>query len=180
MKSAAAYAKHTKAIGVCYDLFRQLLDDEPQVQWDRIIKEVHKKDPCAGLDGVKRKGLCMKTLKLLKDCIMFHKLTVFNCDTAEHQKAYMMGSLKKLHQLTIQKHLSRCEVINGYITHLPTLQDSSLAVASTKKGNTVQQGHIGWYHTGYLSQHGLEEPVQDESQDRSKIDKINAPQSREH
>ncbi len=42
MKSAAVFAEHAKAIGVCYDLFHQLLllEDEPQVQWDRIIKEV--------------------------------------------------------------------------------------------------------------------------------------------
>jgi hypothetical protein len=77
----------------------------------------------------------MKTSKSLEDCIMFHKLTVFNCDAAERQKAYMMGSLKKPRQLTIQKHVSRCEVLNSYLGHLPTLCDSPLAVASTKKGN---------------------------------------------
>ena len=135
LKSAAAYAKNAKAIGVCYDLFRQLLEDKPQVQRDHTIKEVHEKDPWTRLDGVKRKGLCMKTSKSLEDCIMFHKLTVFNCDAAERQKACMMGSLKKPRQLTIQKHVSRYEVMNGYIAHLPTLQDSSLAVTSTKKGN---------------------------------------------
>jgi hypothetical protein len=32
VKSDAPYAKHAKAIGVHYDLFRQLLADEPQVQ----------------------------------------------------------------------------------------------------------------------------------------------------
>jgi hypothetical protein len=63
--------------------------------------EVHEKDPWTGLDGVKYKGLFMKNLKSLEDCIMFHKLTVFNCDEAECQKAYMMGSLKKPCQLTI-------------------------------------------------------------------------------
>ena len=82
LKYTEAYAKHAKAIGVCYNLFRQLLEDEPQVQWDCIIREVNKKDPWMGLDGVKCKGLCMKTSKSLKNCIMFHKLTVFNCDVA--------------------------------------------------------------------------------------------------
>ncbi len=43
----------------------------------------------------------MKTFKSHVDCIMFHKLTVFNCDAAERQKDYMMGSLKKPRQLTI-------------------------------------------------------------------------------
>ncbi len=67
---------------------------------------------------------------------MFHKITVFSVDATERQKAYMMGSLKKPCQLTILNHISRCKVLNGYIGHLPTLCDSSLAVASTKKGNT--------------------------------------------
>ncbi len=83
MKSDAAYTKHAKAIGVHYDLFRQLLADEPQVQWDRIIEDVHNKDPWTGLNGVKHPGLCMKTAKSLEDCIMFHKITVFSVDAAE-------------------------------------------------------------------------------------------------
>ncbi len=88
-----------------------------------------------GLNGTKHDGLCMKSTKSLEDCIMFHKITVFSVDATERQKAYMMGSLKKPRQLTIRNHVSHCEVLNGYIGHLPTLCDSSLAVASTKKGN---------------------------------------------
>jgi hypothetical protein len=134
-KSDDAYTKHAEAIGVHYDLFRQLLADKPQVQWDRIVEEVHNRDPWTGSNGNKHPGLRMKTAKSLEDCIMFHKITVFSVDAAERQKAYMMGSLKKPPQLTIQNHISCCEVLNGYIGHLPMLRDSSLAVASTKKGN---------------------------------------------
>ena len=65
--------------------------DKPQVQWDRIVFKVHSKNPWTGLNGKKHKGFCMKTSKSLEDCIMFHKLTVFHCDVAEQQKAYMMG-----------------------------------------------------------------------------------------
>jgi hypothetical protein len=74
----------------------------------------------------------VKTAKSLEDCIMFHKITVF---TVERQKAYMMGNAKKPCQLTIRNHISRCKVPNGYIGHLPTLQDSQLVVTSTEKGN---------------------------------------------
>jgi hypothetical protein len=55
------------AIGACYDLFRQLLVDDPQVQWDRIVREVHKTDPWTALNGTKHKGLRMKTFELLQD-----------------------------------------------------------------------------------------------------------------
>ena len=135
MQSDAAYTEHAKAIGVHYDLFRQLLADEPQVQWDRIVEDVHNKDPWTELDGVKHNGLRMKTAKSLDDCIMFHKINVFSVYATECQKAYMMGSLKKPSQMTIRNHISHCEVLNGYIGHLPTLQDSQLAVTSTGKGN---------------------------------------------
>ncbi len=73
----------------------------------------------------------------LEDCIMFHKVTVFYVDAAERQKAYMMGSIKKPRQLSIQNHVSRCEVLNGYIGHLPMRCDSLLAVVSTEKGNVL-------------------------------------------
>ena len=63
VKSTEAFTEHAKVIGVCYDLIRQLLAYEPQVQRDRITREVHEKDPWMGLDGVKHKGLCMKTSK---------------------------------------------------------------------------------------------------------------------
>jgi hypothetical protein len=77
----------------------------------------------------------MKTFESLEDCIMFHKRTVFSLDATERQKSYMMGSLKKPHRMTIKKHVSRCKTMNGYISLLPTLRDSSLVVASTKKEN---------------------------------------------
>ena len=134
-KSDAAYIDHAKAISVHNDLFRQLLADKPQVQWDRIVEDVHNKDPWTGLDGVKYNGLCMKTAKSLDDCIMFHKINIFSVDAVEHQKAYMMGSLKKPRQMTIQNHISHCEVLNSYSGHVSTLQDSQLAGAFTEKGN---------------------------------------------
>ncbi len=135
MKAAEAHTVHVIAISACYDLFHQLLADDPQVQWDRIVKEVHNNNPWTALDGSKHKGLWMKTSKLLEDCITFHKLTVFSWDAAEQQKSYMMGSLKKPHSMSIKKHVSCFEMVNGYISLLPTLQDSSLVIASTGKGN---------------------------------------------
>ena len=116
-----ADAVFTIAIGACYDLFRQLLVDDPQVQWDRIVREVHNNDPWIALDEKKIRELRMKTSESLQDCITFHRHTVFSVDAAERQKFYMMGSLKKPHGMTIKKHVSRFETMNGYISLLPTL-----------------------------------------------------------
>jgi hypothetical protein len=49
-KYDATYTKHADAIGVHYNLFRQLLLDEPQVQWDRIVEDVHVLSKSLGLN----------------------------------------------------------------------------------------------------------------------------------
>ena len=77
----------------------------------------------------------MKTSESLQDCITFHKRTVFSVDAGEQKKSYLMGSVKKPHRMSVKQHVSRFETMNGYISLLPTLQDSSLAVASTKRGD---------------------------------------------
>jgi hypothetical protein len=74
---AEAKDEYNSAIGACYDLFLQLLADEPQIQWDHIVVEVHNNDPWTGLDGVKHKGICM--------------VAWWN------GRRHMMGSLKKPH-----------------------------------------------------------------------------------
>ena len=43
--------------------------------------------------------------------------------------------MKKPHGMSIKKHVPHFETMNGYISLLPNLQDSSLAVAFAKKGN---------------------------------------------
>ncbi len=86
VKLEEATAIHAIAIQACYDLFCQLLADDPRDQWDRIVREVHESDPWTLLDGHKNNGLRIKTSESLEDCITFHKRT-------ERQKSYMMGSL---------------------------------------------------------------------------------------
>ncbi len=142
VKLVEATAIHGIAIQACYDLFCQLLADDPHDQWDRIVRFV----------GHKNNGLRMKTFESLEDCIAFHKRTVFTLDAAERQKSYMMGSLKKPHKMTIKGHVSHWETMNGYISLLPMLRDSSLVVASTVRGKrTIQRCHIGWNRIGHLS-----------------------------
>ena len=55
-----AKVEHGSAIGACYDLFHQLLADEPQAQWDRIVFEVHSKDPWTGLNGKNTRGFASR------------------------------------------------------------------------------------------------------------------------
>ena len=89
VKLTEATAIHAIAIQACYDLFCQLLADDPQDQWDRIVREVHNTDPWTALDGTKIRGPRTKTSESLEDCITFHKRTVFSVDTTERQKSHM-------------------------------------------------------------------------------------------
>jgi hypothetical protein len=104
VKAMEANAVQPIAIGACYDLFCELLADDPHIQWDSIVREVHNNNPWTALDGSKHMELWMKTSELLEDCITFHKLTVFSCGAVEQQKSYMMESLKKPHGMSIKKH----------------------------------------------------------------------------
>jgi hypothetical protein len=183
VKLIEATAIHAIAIQACYDLFCQLLADYPCDQWDRIVGEVHKTNPWTSLDGHKNNGLRMKTSESLEDCITFHKRTIFSLDAAEWQKSYMMGSLKKPHKMGIKSHVSRCKTMNGYISLLPTLRDSSLAVASTERGNVpfnnatlagivLATCHINWRNLYELNHKTVPELTRSMLHDLETIEKV--------
>ncbi len=69
------------------------------------------------------------------DCLELHKLTVFSADAAEKQRFYIQQAVRKPQRVTVQQHISQMGVLNDYISHLPTLKDSSRAVLTTRKGN---------------------------------------------
>jgi hypothetical protein len=68
---------------LAYDLFHKLLRDEPKIQWDCIVTEMHTKSHWEDIKGGKHNGLRGKLHQSLTDCIKFHKLTVFTIDAAE-------------------------------------------------------------------------------------------------
>ena len=100
-EAAEAEFKTTQAqeaveVGLVYDLFRKTLKEDPELQWDRIVDDMHAKDPWEDLRGAKHNGLRMKSVASLWDCIDFHKLTVYSVDAAERQRFYMLCNLKNL------------------------------------------------------------------------------------
>jgi len=50
-----------------YDLFRKLIKDDPKIQWDRIVTDMHTKNPWLDLRGVKHHGLREKSSQSLVD-----------------------------------------------------------------------------------------------------------------
>ena len=78
-----------------YEIFRKGLKEDPELQWDRFVEDMHTKDPWVDLKGVKHEGLRRKSSLSLCECINFHKLTLYSIDTAERQRFYMLCNLKK-------------------------------------------------------------------------------------
>jgi hypothetical protein len=81
---------------LAHDLFRKLTKDDPEIQWDRIVADMHTKNPWLDLRGVKHHGLRKKLRQSLVDCIEQHKLTFFACDAVERHKYCMMCSVRSL------------------------------------------------------------------------------------
>jgi hypothetical protein len=50
---------------LAYDLFCKLLRDEPEIQWDCIVTEMHTKTPSEDIKGVKLKKLLRRILRVL-------------------------------------------------------------------------------------------------------------------
>jgi hypothetical protein len=69
------------------------------------------------------------------DYIKLHKLTIFPADAAEKQRYYMQQMIKKPQGVTVRRFVSCMGVLNNYLAYLPTVFDSSMAVAGTKKMN---------------------------------------------
>ncbi len=65
------------------------------MQWDKIIQEMHSKDPWVGLNSHSHKGLQVQSWLSFQDCIKLHKLTVFPADATEKQCFYMQQKIKK-------------------------------------------------------------------------------------
>jgi hypothetical protein len=118
-----------------YKLFRCFIVGKARTQWDRIVNEMHTKNPWIGLNGKSNKGICVKTWISFMDCIELHKLTIFLTDAAEKQSYYMQQMIKKPQRVTVRQFMSCMGVLNDYLAYLPMVFNSTMAVAGTKKMN---------------------------------------------
>jgi hypothetical protein len=121
-----AQAHESAKVGLVYD---------PELQWDRIVDDMHAKYPWEDLRDAKHDGLLKKSMASLWECINFHKLTVYSVNAAERQRFYMLCNLKKPAKSSIRAHVTRMETLNKYLGLLPTIKNSPQAVASTELGN---------------------------------------------
>jgi hypothetical protein len=79
-KKSVAVAEAQKA----YEVFCCFVVGNPQIQLDKIVHEMHTKDPWIGVNGSSNKGPHVHSwLSFMLDCIELHKLTIFPVDAAE-------------------------------------------------------------------------------------------------
>ncbi len=81
-----------------YELFRCFVVGKAQTQWDRIMNEMHTKNPWVGVNGKSNKGIHVKSWISFMDCIELHKLTV-PAEAAEKQRYYMQQMIKYINYL---------------------------------------------------------------------------------
>ena len=60
-----AQAQESAKVGLVYDLFRKTLKEDHELQWDRIVNDMHAKDPWEDLRGAKHDGLRRKSMASL-------------------------------------------------------------------------------------------------------------------
>ncbi len=124
-----------KEIVKAYELIRTYFVGKARTQWDKVVQEMHHKDPWVAVDGSLNKGPCEKDWDSFLDCIELHKLTIFSCDAAKLQRYYMQQHIRKPQRVTVRAFVARMGILNNYLAYLPTVKDSSMAIADTKKGN---------------------------------------------
>jgi hypothetical protein len=130
-KKNIAIAETQKA----YKMFRCFILSNLQTQWDKIVHEMHTKDPWIGVNGISNKGPRVHSWQSFLDCIELHKLTIFPVDAAEKQHYYMTQMAKKPQRAMVRQYMARIGILNDYLSHLPTVVDSPMAVEGTKKRN---------------------------------------------
>jgi hypothetical protein len=86
---------------------------------------MHKRDLWAAVNGQVTKGRHPGTWMSFRDCLKLHKLTVFSADAAKRQWFYIQQAVRKPQRATVQQHILQMGVLNDYVKHLPTLNDSS-------------------------------------------------------
>jgi hypothetical protein len=133
-------AKKTIAVELAqkaYKLFRCFVAGKARMQWDRIVNKMQMKNPWIGVNGKSNKGIQVKSWISFMDCIELHKLTVFPADAAEKQCYYMQQTIKKPQRVTVHQFVSCMGVLNDCLAYLPTVFDSLMAIAGTKKMNVL-------------------------------------------
>eukprot|EP00804_Cyclotella_cryptica_P015307 CCRYP_005411-RB/>CCRYP_005411-RB protein AED:0.38 eAED:1.00 QI:0/0/0/1/0/0/2/0/442 len=116
-----------------FELYGNLLSDEPRQPWEKIIKAQVTHAPWEDIKGVPHTETPTKTWDSFDECVMFHLLQVFCHNTGEALKYNITNTLKKPNRVSIRQFFVRVEQLNSYLETLPCLYYNPKANQATKK-----------------------------------------------
>jgi hypothetical protein len=110
---AEATTQRDKAATDMFQLYRNLLSANTRYAWNKIVQEQTEANPYTDLQGLTRKGPRGMSRKSFEDCVMFHLLTVFPNNAAEHERYYITNVLKKPQRVSIRQFVQHVEQLNS-------------------------------------------------------------------
>ncbi len=122
----------TTAASLMFTFYSNLLSPKSKYAWNKIVSKQMESNPFVNLQGVSVEGPRGMSREWLKDCIMFHLLTVFPINTAEQEKYYILNVLKKPQCVNVRQFVRCVEQLNAYIAQMSCFYYSPNANASTK------------------------------------------------
>ncbi len=102
-----------------FHFYANLLSLDAKYVWNKIVQEQMEADPFKDLQGVSRKGPRGLLHESFNECVMFHLLTVFPNNAAEHEKYNLFNVLKKPQMVGMHQFAQRIEQLNIYVAQLP-------------------------------------------------------------
>ncbi len=85
-----------------FSLYANLLSEDAQFHWDKIVSSQVGAAPWTDLQGNEHKKERNKNMESFQDCITFHLLDMFPSDAAEQQRFYISNMLKKPQQVLVR------------------------------------------------------------------------------
>jgi hypothetical protein len=116
--------------------YANLLSVKAKYVWNKIVEEQTEGDPYVDHQGISKTGPRGISRQLLDNCVLFHILTVFHINLAEHEKYYITNILKKPQHVNIRQFVRSVEQLNAHITQImPCFYYSPSVNANTKPKN---------------------------------------------
>ncbi len=138
-KSATKKAKGAMTAGATqmFKFYANLLSVEAKLAWNKIVEEKTEGDPYVDLQCVSQSGPREMSRMLFNNCVLFHLLTVFLINAAEHKKYYIANVLKKPQRVNVCQFVWCVEQLSAYIPQMPCFYYTPSIHANTKPKNIL-------------------------------------------
>jgi hypothetical protein len=127
-----AKAAMTAAANLMFMFYSNLLSPESKYAWNKIVSKQTEGNPFVNLQVVSLEGPRKMSREPFNNCVMFHFLTAFPINTAEHEKNYILNVLKKPQRINVRQFVHCVEQLNAYIAQMSCFYYSPNANARTK------------------------------------------------